>query len=140
MAKYEIKDIIPHSEPMAIIDDILSVNVERGYIKTVVKVQPQKLMFDHEIGGVWVVAGLEFMSQTAACYYYFKNNNQKPKSVHLLGTRHYDSKIEMFADGKTYTCIAKEIYEDEILTSFECSIFDDSKECANAIINMQCEY
>ena len=76
------------------------------------------------------------MAQTIGCYAYFKNGEKEPKIGYLLGSRAYKCDLEKFERGKTYTISANQVFSDNELVSFECFIYNNDVECANAVVNV----
>ena len=133
----DLAKILPHDEPMILIDDILKIDMENKIVKTSVKIHENKVFYNKEINGISPLAGIEFMAQTIGCYAYYKAGKTIPKIGFLLGTRLYENSLEKFENGKTYTITAQELYGDDELVSFECLIYNGEKEdyVAKATIN-----
>ena len=135
MVKYNLEEILPHDYPMILIDNIININLEEKYAECEVIISEDKIFFDKTINGVSPMVGIEYMAQTIGCFSYFYNGGKKPSLGFLLGSRAYKNNIEKFENGKTYRIIAKEIYSDNELVSFECFIYNNAEVCANATIN-----
>lgn len=133
--KKDLSKILPHDEPMILIDDILEIDMQNQCVKTSVTIHENKIFFDKEINGISPIAGIEFMAQTIGCYAYYKAGETIPKIGFLLGTRLYENSLEKFENDKTYTIMAKELYNDNELVSFESLIYNDNQEVAKATIN-----
>ena len=134
-SKSDLSHILPHDKPMILIDGILEVNFEEKFVKSVVEINKDKIFFDETINGVSPLAGIEFMAQTIGCYSYFRRADGEPKVGFLLGSRSYNCSIEKFENGKTYEVIAREVFGDNELVSFECFIYNNGIECAKAVVN-----
>ena len=132
---YDLEKILPHNYPMILIDDIVEINLEKGYIITELTIKEDNLFFDKELNGVSYITGIEFMAQTIACYAHFKHNSPTPKLGFLLGTRSNKSNVDKFDKRAKYLVKANEIYCDNELVSFECLIYNDSMECSRAVVN-----
>lgn len=133
--KYNLENILPHSYPMILIDDIEEVNLPEDYILASVTIREDNIFFDKTLDGVSYLLGIEFMAQTIAAYTHFRNNNFTPQIGFLLGTRSYKCSIDKFELGNKYVVKAKEIFCDNELVSFECLIYNKGVECAKATIN-----
>ena len=131
----EIEKILPHDRPMILIDKVLEINLEENYVVCDVNIHEKKIFFNKDINGISPLVGIEFMAQAIGCYAFFKSGENNPKIGFLLGARSYTNFLEKFENGKTYTIKAKEMYDDGELVSFECFIYNDDKEVANALIN-----
>ncbi len=133
--KYDLEKILPHNNPMILIDNIEEVNLDEEYILTSVTIREDNVFFERELDGVSYLLGIEFMAQTIAAYTHFKNNNETPQIGFLLGTRSYRCSLEKFEKDHKYIIKAKEIFCDDELVSFECLIYNEGAECAKATIN-----
>ena len=119
---------LPHSNPMALIDKIISVDMNEQIVKTSVKINENKIFFNKEIDGISPLVGIEFMAQTIGCYAYYKAGKTIPKIGFLLGARIYENSLDKFENQKTYIITAKEVYGDNELVSFECLIYNEGED------------
>lgn len=133
--KKDLSEILPHNKPMILIDELLEVDLEKNFARTLVKITEDKVFFDKTIDGVSPLTGIEFMAQTIGCYAYFKSGSEIPKIGFLLGSRSYNCNIEKFGNGCEYEILAKEVFSDNELVSFECFIYNGGIECAKAVVN-----
>ena len=136
MSKEELSKILPHKEPMILIDDIIGYSLDEKWLKSAVTINENDMFYNKEIQGTDSVVGIEYMAQTIGCYAFYRNNQQEPKIGYLLGTRLYNNTLEKFELGKTYYILVKEVFVAEI-SSFECFIYNDkNEEVASATINV----
>ncbi len=134
--KKYLSTILPHKEPMLLIDDIVGYSIEEKWLKSVVTIREDSLFFDKKINGIDSVIGIEYMAQTIGCYAYFKKQLNEPQIGFLLGTRLYNNAVKTFEAGKTYYILVKEVFVAEIY-SFECFIYNEKEEeIASATINV----
>ena len=134
--KKYLATVLPHEEPMILIDDIIGYSIEEKWLKTCVTIREDSLFFDKTLNGVDSVVGIEYMAQTIGCYAYFRKKLSEPKIGFLLGTILYNNAIKTFELGKTYYILVKEVFVAEIY-SFECFIYNDKdEEVASATINV----
>ena len=134
--KKYLATVLPHEEPMILIDDIIGYSIEEKWLKTCVTIREDSLFFDKTLNGVDSVVGIEYMAQTIGCYAYFRKKLSEPKIGFLLGTRLYNNAIKTFELGKTYYILVKEVFVADIY-SFECFIYNDKdEEVASATINV----
>lgn len=131
----DIEKILPHDKPMILIDNVLEVNLEEGFVMCEVKINDKKMFFNKGINGISPLVGIEFMAQTIGCYSFYKSGEKPPQIGFLLGTRLYKNSLKKFENGKTYVIKAKEVFTDNELVSFECLIYNESEEAASALIN-----
>ncbi len=134
--KKYLATILPHKEPMILIDDIVDYSIEEKWLKSCVTISEDSLFFDKELNGVDSITGIEYMAQTIGCYAYFRKKLSEPSIGFLLGTRLYNNAIKAFELGKTYYIIVREMFVAEIY-SFACYIYnDENEEVASATINV----
>lgn len=134
--KKYLRTVLPHEEPMILIDDITDYSEEEKWLKSCVTIREDSLFFDRQLNGIDSSAGIEYMAQTIGCYAYLRKNPDEPKIGFLLGTRLYNNNAEKFELGKTYSILVKEIFSAE-LSSFECLIYNDNnEEIASATVNV----
>ena len=133
---YELADILPHNHPMILIDKLLDISLDDQTVKTSVTITKDKIFYDENLGGISSLVGIEYMAQTVGCYAYFMNGEKEPEVGFLLGSRQYKNSLEKFELGKTYTILARQVFCDNQLVSFECFIYNDNIECASATINV----
>ena len=119
--------ILPHKEPMILIDDIIDYSLEEKWLKSCVTIRENSIFFDKDIQGINSSIGIEFMAQTIGCYAHYKKNLHEPQIGFLLGTRLYNNAIEKFELGKTYYILVREFFVSDIY-SFECFIYNDENE------------
>ena len=133
--KYLAK-ILPHEEPMILIDDVVDYNIDERWLKTCVTISEDSLFYDNKLKGIDSVVGIEYMAQSIGCYAFFRKKQAEPKIGFLLGTRLYNNAISKFELGKTYYIKVMEVFVAEIY-SFECFIYnDENEEIASATINV----
>ena len=136
MSKKDLAKILPHKEPMILIDNIIDYSLKEKWLKSSVTINENSIFYDKELHGIDSVVGIEYMAQTIGCYAHYRNNSAEPKIGFLLGTRLYNNAISKFELGKTYYILVKEAFVAEIF-SFECFIYNDKdEEVASAIINV----
>ena len=64
------------------------------------------------------------------------NGETEPKVGFLLGSRMYKNTLKKFELQKTYTILAKQVFCDNQLVSFDCFIYNGDVECASAVVNV----
>ena len=134
--KNYLASILPHKEPMILIDDVVDYSIKGKWLKSCVTIRKDSLFFDKELNGIDSVVGIEYMAQTIGCYSFLKKRQKKPQTGFLLGTRLYNNALKKFEAGKTYYITIKEEFEGEIY-SFACLIYnEENEEVASATINV----
>ena len=136
MNKELLAKILPHKEPMILIDDIVDYSIEEKWLKTKVTIREDSLFYDKDLQGIDSAIGIEYMAQTIGCYAYYRQELSEPRIGFLLGTRLYNNLLKKFELGKTYFIKVAEVFVAEIY-SFECFIYnDENEEVASATINV----
>lgn len=138
--KHTIEQLIPHREPMILIDAIESVDMEKGSLTARFDVSPKQIFFDEAAGGVPGWAAIEYMAQTAAAlageYDLQTRPGQAPKPGLLLGARRVPTAFGVFRDGCSYFVTATQAFHDEEAAAFECVIRDaEGNELSTAVLN-----
>lgn len=134
--KEYLAKILPHKEPMILLDDVVDYSLEEKWLKSCVTIREDSLFFDKELNGIDSMIGIEYMAQTIGCYAFLRKNLTEPKIGFLLGTRLYNNSIKKFELGKTYYILVKKVFVAEIF-SFECFIYnEENEEIASATVNV----
>ncbi len=132
----EIDRLIPHREPMQLIQEIVELEAKASCTRITI----DKRCTFFEIGkGVPVWIGLEYMGQTAALIagYQVQQGLAKASLGFLLGTRRYTANVEYFAPDQVLIVSAKQsAHVGENLATFDCVIHSDGIELANARLSV----
>ena len=91
-----LAEILPHKEPMILIDDVIDYSLEKKYLKSCVTIDEDNFFYNKALKGVDSVVGIEYMAQTIGCYAYYRNNCKVPKAGYLLGTRLYNNALKSY--------------------------------------------
>ncbi|MCD7879714.1 MAG: hypothetical protein LUG16_07270 [Candidatus Gastranaerophilales bacterium] len=135
--KLNLEDILPHKKPMILIDDIVDYSIPDRWLSTKVEIKENSLFYDAKIKGVSSIIGIEYMAQSIGCYAFLRKKLKTPKIGYLLGTRLYNNLSEKFELGKTYFILVKEIFSEGEINSFDCLIYNETKEeVASAALNV----
>jgi predicted hotdog family 3-hydroxylacyl-ACP dehydratase len=108
---------------MLLLSEVIDVSTSAA--KSRVDISARSPFFDAHSGAVPATIGVEYMGQTAALIagLRLQEGLHKPHLGILLGTRHYESEVESFAEGTQLIVSAQ---EDSIvgqeLASFACQI------------------
>jgi predicted hotdog family 3-hydroxylacyl-ACP dehydratase len=135
----DIRKLLPHADPMILLDRVISADKES--LCAEVLIRPENLFYENTLDkkGVSAWIGIEYMAQTIGAYagYNALLNSNPVKVGFLLGTRHYESNTSFFPEGRVLQVKVKCIMEaDNGLSAFECTISDQHNLLANAIINV----
>ncbi len=113
--------LLPHDHPMILIDEIVEFD-DSFVVASVTPALGKPFASEHGNVPVWI--GMEYMAQTIGAYAGIKaQQSGEPVRVgFLLGTRSYDTDIELFKCNETYMIAVARTYEDGGLSAFECTI------------------
>jgi len=135
---YPIADVLPHSAPMILLDELVSYDDEN--VSCRVTIAPTMPFFDSVKQGVPSYVGCEYMAQTIAAYggAHALDDAGEVKIGFLLGSRKYKAEVGVFKLAQTLQIEAKKLIQDESgLCVFDCVIKDeDDAVLANAKINV----
>ena len=133
----DLSKVLPHKNPMILLDDIIEVDLENKFVKTNFYVDNKKKFYNKTLKGIPSICGIEFMAQTIGCYAFYSKKEKEPRIGFLLGSRLYNNSIDLFKENETYTVKAVEAYYDNDISAFDCFIYDKlEEEVASATINV----
>lgn len=138
MNKYPIVDVLPHREPMILLDSLTYYDEDSCICQ--VNITPESAFYDIEQSGVPSYIGSEYMAQAIAAFAgaHALDNNQPVSIGFLLGSRKYKTEQPFFTLGHCFTVSVKELYKEESgLSVFECVITNQTEQIiAQANINV----
>lgn len=134
--KKQLEKILPHKQPMILIDSIADYSIEQGWLKSIVTITKDSMFYDPTINGVSSAVGIEYMAQTIGCYAFLKSEYEEPLIGFLLGTRLYNNKLKVFKENETLEIFVKEVFSGNEISSFDCIIYNQEEEIASATINV----
>lgn len=140
MVEPSLSDLLAHEPPMLLLDTLISVDADGSCCElTVAEDLP---FFDPQSGlPGWV--GIELMAQTIAVWggWQSKNEGRGVTLGLLLGSRKYESKVEVFAKDSRLTIDARTVIRDGNLGVFQCTISMGDAILATAQVNtyLPCE-
>ncbi|HEY0490518.1 MAG TPA: hotdog family protein [Telluria sp.] len=118
-----IRDLVPHSGPMVLLDRVLAADDET--LCAEVTIRPGSVFCDGSGVGSWV--GMEYMAQAVAAHagYLALQRGEAVKVGFLLGTRRYETSRPAFAVGSVlHVHVRRALQGDNGLGAFECRIED----------------
>lgn len=131
----DIRDLLPHSGPMVLLDRVVAADDES--LCAEVRVRADCLFFvDGAVGG-WV--GLEYMAQAIGAFagYRARLHGEPVRIGYLLGTRRYECKQPSFALGSRLEIYVKRVLQSEDgLAAFDCRIDDENGMVASANVTV----
>ncbi len=131
----DLRDLLPHSGPMVLLDRLVAADDES--LCAEVRVRADSLFFvDGAVGG-WV--GLEYMAQAIGAFagYRARRRGEPVRIGYLLGTRRYECKQPSFALGSRLEIYVKRVLQSEDgLAAFDCRINDENGLVASANVTV----
>ncbi|KPM77356.1 ApeP family dehydratase [Pseudoalteromonas sp. UCD-33C] len=137
MNRYKIEQVVPHSEPMILLNRLSSYSEESGCCE--VDISSQSPFYDESLNGVASYIGCEYMAQTIAAYAgaLAKDKGNEVQIGFLIGTRKYKTYAPVFKNEQTLKVSVTKLYQEESgLSVFECQIHSDETCLAEAKINV----
>jgi predicted hotdog family 3-hydroxylacyl-ACP dehydratase len=138
MNNYSITDVLPHRDPMVLIDSLESYDIDSCICQ--VKITNKSPFYNEKMAGVPSYIGNEYMAQAIAAYSGANalDSQHKVTIGFLLGSRKYKTFKPYFLLNTLLTIKVKQLYQEESgLSVFECEINDQTSNLiAQANINV----
>lgn len=132
----QIYDLIPHREPMLLIDKVVQVAADSSAAE--VHIHPGASFYQPGLGvPAWI--GLEYMGQTAALIagYQLRQGLTRPHLGFLLGTRQYVMNTDWFRDGDRLLVECTQVaITGEQLAQFQCTVSRAAEVLATAKLSV----
>lgn len=131
----DIRQLVPHAEPMMLLDRLLAVDDES--LCAEITIRPDSLFCDAEGVGAWV--GIEYMAQAIAAHAgYLGHLRGEPVRIgFLLGSRRYECARSAFRIGCVLRVhIRSLLLADNGLGSFECRLEDEDGVAATGTVSV----
>ena len=131
----DIRTLIPHADPMVLLDRVLS--VDEDSLCAEVGIRSDSLFCGPDGVGAWV--GIEYMAQAIAAWtgYHAQLRGEPIKLGFLLGTRRYESSRPLFVLGSVLRVQVQRLFQNENgLASFECFIDGEEGRVATATVTV----
>jgi len=125
-------EFVLHREPMLLLDSL--VDIGPGFAVCEWHVLDSNVFIVPGFG-VPAYVGIEYMAQTIAVYAGARARVRglSPPLGFLLGTRHYQARIQYFDVGETYRLVCRELIRDsEGMGSYDCQIMLHDRSVAEA--------
>jgi predicted hotdog family 3-hydroxylacyl-ACP dehydratase len=129
-----IAEVVPHSAPMILLDEILGFDGSRIRCRTTVRTDS---LFVEE-GRVRAIVALEYMAQAVAAIAGMQGRaaGAPPRVGYVLGTREMTLQAGHFLVGDELLVEAEEVWTDGRMGSFRCTVSRDGLRLAEASINV----
>ncbi|PRC95145.1 hotdog family protein [Solimicrobium silvestre] len=128
----EIRSLIPHKDPMVLLDRVIAVDAES--LCAELTITPESRFFDGAGVGAWI--GIEYMAQAIAAFagYSAQQREEAVKVGFLLGSRRYECSCSSFLLGSVLQVQVQRVLQNENgLGAFECTISDANDPNADAL-------
>lgn len=131
----DIRALVPHTDPMVLLDRVLS--VDEDSLCAEVGIRSDTLFCGPDGVGAWV--GIEYMAQAIAAWtgYHAQMRGEPIKLGFLLGTRRYECSRPLFVLGSVLQIRVQRLFQNENgLGSFECFIDNEEGRVAAATVTV----
>ncbi|SFX07844.1 Predicted 3-hydroxylacyl-ACP dehydratase, HotDog domain [Janthinobacterium lividum] len=118
-----IRELVPHSGAMVLLDRVLSADAEN--LCAEVAIHAGSVFYDAPSAGVGSWVGIEYMAQAIAAHagYLARLAGAPVKIGFLLGARRYEAQLPLFVDGSVLQVHVQQALQGENgLGAFECRI------------------
>jgi len=118
---YAIQDIVPHSETMSLLDEVISVD-DDGLKATAFAKENNPFLLNNQIPA-WLC--IEYMAQTISAWAgsFAKMRGEEIRLGFLVGTRNFKANFESISLGEQLiVSISKELYNENGLSVFSCHL------------------
>jgi predicted hotdog family 3-hydroxylacyl-ACP dehydratase len=138
MIDSRIYDLIPHREPMLLINRVIELGQNVSCAEITISKDSSFFIADKGVPS-WI--GVEYMGQTAALIagYQLQQGTVAPHLGLLLGTRKYDAFVSYFCAGDVLQVRCTEVaVVGDSLANFQCEIINvrDQSRCASAKLSV----
>jgi predicted hotdog family 3-hydroxylacyl-ACP dehydratase len=119
----EIRELVPHSGAMLLLDRVLSADAEN--LCAEVAIHADSVFYDAGSAGVGSWVGIEYMAQAIAAHagYLARLAGAPVRIGFLLGARRYEAQLPLFVDGSVLQVHVQQALQGENgLGAFECRI------------------
>ncbi|KJY81961.1 3-hydroxydecanoyl-ACP dehydratase [Vibrio galatheae] len=132
----DIGQLLPHNEPMILIDRAL--DIQQDTIHCQVDVGEKNPFFNSQSKTVPAYVGIEFMAQSVAAWsgYHARQQGQQPPIGFLLGSRRYTSHCDQFGLGQVLDVYAEKMMEENGMAVFSARIELGKQVVANCQLNV----
>lgn len=119
----ELRELVPHSGAMVLLDRVLSADADT--LCAEVAIHAGSVFYDAPSAGVGSWVGIEYMAQAIAAHagYLARLAGAPVKIGFLLGARRYEAQVPVFAGGSVLRVHVQQVLQGENgLGAFECRI------------------
>ena len=126
-----LSELLPQAEPMILLSGY-EPSATPGTATAFVDISPTVPFYDFEVGGVPACVALEYMAQAIALAVGLSRRaaGEAPRLGFVLGSRKFETVVEVFKSGCRYRVTAVNTYQDESFGSFDCEVIAPDSTCA----------
>ena len=138
MSYLSIAHYLPHRAPMILLDKVVSITNNQIICSTCASTNGILAPFLNETGQLPAYFLIELMAQTIGVWngYHAQHQQEKPKIAFLLGTRLFQSQIDVIPLNSEIIIEANLILKDDNLANFEAYAIINNKQVAHAKLNV----
>ena len=134
----ELDNYLPHTATMLLLDRITDWNIQSCTLCSEVAVTEDSLFYNEEHNGVPAWVGFEYMAQSIAALsglHARKELGKPPKVGFIMSIRNYTAEIPFFPAGQVLRIGINQIFNENSVVSFDCTITADDKTLVTATVN-----
>ena len=134
----ELCDYLPHKKSMLLLDRIFSWNLEEGILVSGVTVREDSMFFNDELGGGPAWPEFEYMARVFGALSGIntrENLSLPPRIGFIMSIRAYKTTVPVFPAGSDLRIQVNQLYNENSVVSFSCSIFENDSELITATVN-----
>jgi len=134
----KIQDYLPHKDSMLLLDRIVEYDIDAYTLVSEVDADEDNLFFRSEMGGIPAWTGFEYMAQSIAALSGVNARERlgtEPKIGFIMSIRGFKTDIPSYPAGKTLRIAVSQLFREESVVAFDCSVSVDSKTVTTAVVN-----
>lgn len=134
----ELDTYLPHTGTMLLLDKIVSWDISACTLCSEVTITENSLFYDEQNSGVPAWVGFEYMAQSIAALsglHARKDLGQPPKVGFIMSIRNYTTEIPFFPAGQILRIGINQLFNENSVVSFDCTITADGKPLVTATVN-----
>lgn len=134
----EIQDYLPHKGTMLLLDRITDYKLDHPRLSSEVDIKASGLFYRPELGGIPAWVGFEYMAQSIAALSGASRkatSGGEPKIGFIMSIRNFSTEVPAYPAGKTVMILVSEIFRDESVVSFDCSVSMDGAIVTKSVVN-----
>ncbi len=134
----ELDTYLPHTGTMLLLDKIVSWDIAACTLCSEVTITENSLFYNSEYNGIPAWVGFEYMAQSIAALsglHARKDLGQPPKVGFIMSIRNYTTEIPFFPAGQILRIGINQLFNENSVVSFDCTITADGKPLVTATVN-----